>query len=170
MSLSRNPLSDGLLEVARHLTELRGRRRIVEQAALRRATSSAYYALFHALCQVSAEGLGLWTSAGHDLELVYRNLDHGRARDVLVSAATRSIHPDLSRIGDVFLQLRNFREDADYSQPGRFGSEKKLLTRSETASFIALAEEAIVTLDGLPGPVRRHLAVLLTVRANRKQR
>ncbi len=169
MSASRNPLSDGLLEVARHLTELRGIR-IVEQAALRRATSSAYYALFHALCQVTAEGLGLWTSAGQDLERVYRNLDHGRTKDVLVSPATRSLHPDLARIGDVFVQLRNFREDADYSQPGRFGSEKKLLTRIETVSFVALAEEAIITLDGLPKPIRRHLAVLLTVRTDRKRR
>lgn len=43
------PLPDDLLEQARHLAN--GERRRPKQASLRRAVSTAYYALFHLLIQ-----------------------------------------------------------------------------------------------------------------------
>ncbi|WP_375462739.1 hypothetical protein [uncultured Methylobacterium sp.] len=164
---TRNPLASGLLEVAEHLAQIRSRR-IVEQAAFRRAISSAYYAAFHTLCQICAEGLGLWTSAPDDLEPIYRNLEHSKAREVLSSAKARALHEDIERIGDVLLELRRLRENADYSQPGRFGATQRLLTRSETQTLIALAEGAVLLLDGLPLDARRRLAVMLTVRSSRR--
>ena len=166
MTATKNPLSGGLIEVARQLAEIRGTR-IVEQAALRRSLS-AYYALFHALCQLCGEGLGVWTSSAEDLEPAYRHLDHAKAHDVLNSAKARALHDDLPRIGDVFHQLRRLRESADYSQPGRFGGEQKLLTRSEARALVTIAETVIDLLDGLPKDVRRRLAVLLTVRQARR--
>jgi hypothetical protein len=159
---TKNPLAGALLEIALDLSDTRGRR-IVEQAAFRRAISSAYYALFHTLCQVCGEGLNLWTGGGDDLALIYRNLEHGRARQVLGENSTKTLHPDLVRVSEVFAQLRQLREDADYSQPGRLGDKQKLLTKSETRTFVAVAGEAVALVDGLPSPVRRRLAILLTV-------
>lgn len=141
----------------------------MEQAGFRRAISSAYYALFHTLCQVCGEGLGLWIAGGEDLELIYRNLEHGRAKQVLDDKATKALHPDLVRIGEVFVQLRHLREDSDYSQPGRFGDQQKLLTRSETRTLIGIAEESVGLIDGLPKEVRRRLAILLTLRQSRRR-
>ncbi len=166
-SKTRNPLASGLIEVAEHLASIRGRR-IVEQAAFRRAISSAYYAIFHTLCQICADGFGVWTSAPDELELIYRNLDHAKARDVLGSARAKALHDDLSQVGDALIALRRLREDADYSQPGRLGTTQRLLTRSETCTLIAVASEAVGLLDGLPGDVRRNLAILLTVRSSRR--
>ncbi|MCJ2020847.1 MULTISPECIES: hypothetical protein [unclassified Methylobacterium] len=164
---TRNPLSGGLLEIAVHLTSVRGRR-IVEQAAFRRALSSAYYAVFHCLCQICCDGLRLWTASADEIELVYRNLEHNRARDVLASSKTRALHQDISVVADVFIALRRWREDADYSQPGRLGGEQKLLTRTETRTLIAAAEETVSLLDGLPADIRRKLAILLTTRSSRR--
>jgi len=89
---TKNPLAGALIEIALTLAEMRGRR-IVEQAAFRRAVSSAYYAVFHTLCQVCGEGLGIWTAGGDDLELIYRNLDHGRAKQVSKTRPQRRFTP-----------------------------------------------------------------------------
>lgn len=164
---TRNPLSGGLLEIAVHLTSVRGRR-IVEQAAFRRALSSAYYAVFHCFCQICCDGLRLWTASADEIELIYRNLEHNKARDVLASPRARALHPDILVIADVFIALRRWREDADYSQPGRLGSEQKLLTRTETRTLIAAADETVGLLDELPSEVRRKLAILLTTRSSRR--
>lgn len=164
---TRNPLAGGLIEVAKLLTDVRSRR-IAEQVAFRRAISSGYYAVFHTLCQICSDGLGFWTAPGDDLEPLYRNLEHNKARDVLSSPKVRAIHADLARIGDALIDLRRLREDADYSPPGRFESTQKLLTRNETRTLIALAEEAVLLLDGLPQPVRRKLALMLSVRSSRR--
>lgn len=164
---TRNPLSGGLLEIAVHLTSVRGRR-IVEQAAYRRALSSACYAVFHCLCQICCDGLRVWTASADEIELVYRNLEHNKARDVLAASRTRTLHPDIVVVADVFTALRRWREDADYSQPGRLGSEQKLLTRTETRTLLAAAAETVGLLDELPPEVRRKLAILLTMRSSRR--
>ena len=67
------------------------------------------------------------------------------------------------------MQLRQLREDSDYSQPGRIGDQRKLLTRGETRTLIGIAEEAIRLVDGLPRDVRRRLAALLTLRQSRRR-
>ena len=164
---TRNPLSGGLLEIAVHLTSVRGRR-IVEQAAFRRALSSAYYAIFHCLCQICCDGLRLWTAPADEIELVYRNLEHIKARDVLASSKARTLPEDIPVIADVFIALRRWRDDADYSQPGRLGSEQTLLTRTETRTLIAAADETVGLLDGLPPEIRRTLAILFTTRSSRR--
>jgi hypothetical protein len=166
---TKNPLAGGLLSVALILADVRDKRRVVEQAAFRRAISSAYYALHHTLCHVCGDALGLWTPGGDDLALIYRNVDHARSADVLRKEDTKSLHPDLVRISDVFIELRKLREDSDYSQPGLFGKQKRLLTRSETRSIIGIAEEAVRLTEGLPRDVRRRLAILLTVGQNRRR-
>lgn len=164
---TRNPLAGGLIAVATHLTNVRDRR-IVEQAAFRRALSSAYYAMFHSLCQICCDGLGLWAAPSDEIELIYRQLEHQKAKDVLNSARARDLHESIPIIAAAFVDLRRWREDADYSQPGRLGDKQKLLTRTETRTLIAIAEETIGLLDGLPPDVRRKLALFLTMRSSRR--
>ncbi|MFD0937596.1 hypothetical protein [Methylobacterium trifolii] len=154
--------------MALHLVAIRDRRKIVEQAAFRRALSSSYYAVFHTLCAVGAEGLGFRSAPSEDIEPIYRSLEHRKAQDVLASPKTRQLHEDLARIGSAFIELRQLREDADYSQPGRFGSQQRLLTRNETKTLIDLADETIRILDALPIDIRRKLAVALLVRPSRR--
>lgn len=166
--MTTNPLAGGLIEVACRLADTRDGRRIVEQAAFRRAISSSYYAVFHTLCQICCEGLGFWTAPTAQSEPIYRHLEHDKAKDVLASVKAQVLHDDIFRICAALIDLRRSREDADYSQPGRFGSEEKLLSREETRTKIALAEEAVRLLDELPPNVRRTLAVMLTVRSGRR--
>ena len=166
--MTTNPLAGGLIEVARHLADTHDSRRIIEQVAFRRAISSSYYALFHTLCQICCEGLGLWTAPTAESEPIYRHLEHNKAKEVLASTKAQALHDDVLRICAALIDLRRSREDADYSQPGRFGTEEKLLNREETRTKIALAEEAVRLLDGLPPKVRRTLAVMLTVRSSRR--
>lgn len=156
----KNPLSRGLLDVAKALTTVGGGR-ITRQAALRRAASSAYYALYHSLCQLCGDGLRLWTVGGDDLQQAYRSVDHGRTSDVLAAASTRALHPDLDAVARAFAQLRTLREDADYSQPGRIGADDRPLTQHEIETLIGVAEEAAALVDALPVHVRRRLAILL---------
>lgn len=157
---SRNPLADGLLDVADLLLEQRGRP-IFVQAALRRSISTAYYAVFHTLCQLCGDGLRLWTLGGDELEPVYRSLDHRRIKERLRSPAVRSLHPDPERIANTFVELQRFRHDADYSQPGRLRGATQLISKPEAAAMVGSARIAIVLIDGLPTDVRRRLAVAL---------
>jgi hypothetical protein len=157
---SRNPLADGLLEVAEVLLKQRGRP-IFVQAALRRSISTAYYAVFHTLCQVCGDGLRLWTLGGDELEPVYRSLDHRRTKDRLHSAAVRDLHPDLTRIAIAFVELQRLRHEADYSQPGRLQGAAQLIKKTEAATLVDSAHLAVRLVDGLPPDVRRQLAVLL---------
>lgn len=57
-----NPLVYDLLVVADMLAEQRGRRNL-QKAAIRRAISSAYYAVFHGLCFVCTRALERFTIA-----------------------------------------------------------------------------------------------------------
>ncbi len=51
------PLEEDLLETAARLLSLRRLRGRPKQADLRRAISTAYYAVFHALCRMCADSL-----------------------------------------------------------------------------------------------------------------
>ena len=70
--------SRDLIEAARSMTEMNPRR--PTQASLRRAVSTAYYAMFHCLAYAAANVL-----VGRDRSpawhRVYRALEHGRARN-----------------------------------------------------------------------------------------
>ena len=86
MAALRNPLIADLLVLADGLAR-QGGRPSLRQAALRRAVSTAYYALFHALSTVCSDGLVRWSRT--DLvDRTYRALDHGAARRRLSALAS----------------------------------------------------------------------------------
>ena len=69
--------SRDLIETARGLTELSPRR--PSQANLRRAVSTAYYALFHSLAATVADAL-MGKRRSDAWHQTYRALEHGSAR------------------------------------------------------------------------------------------
>lgn len=113
-------LPEELLETARYLTRRNQSR--PSQADLRRAVSTAYYALFHLLIRAATEAVvgdrGLRA-------LVPRAFDHGEMRAVCKAFASGSVPPpvqplvpalpaDLKAVAQAFPELQDARHQADY--------------------------------------------------------
>lgn len=156
------------LENARALARIdKGRPR---QASLRRAVSTAYYALFQALCEACASELVGWEKPWAAFTPIFRSLDHSRVGDVLRHPSLAG-GPDLSRLAFAFGELRVTREWADYNPEPRprfeAGRNQDTYTRGEALTMIELAEEAIAILDRIDKPTRLHLAVRLATKTKR---
>ncbi|MGI4765004.1 MAG: hypothetical protein ACRYGP_08055 [Janthinobacterium lividum] len=156
MGVARNSLVRAFLEVAESLARQAGRPGL-RQAALRRSVSTAYYAVFHALCAVCSDGLVRWSRT--DLvDRTYRALDHGAARRKLaVLAGTTGSDPSAKRFSRLFNLLQDSRYDADYERP------RVLFSRAEALLLLRDAQEAIELLETLDEDARRRLAVELLV-------
>ena len=123
------------------------------QADMRRAISTAYYALFHTLAVSNAEliaGQPQSNMSSYAWERVYRRLDHGRAQNNL-----RAVFNLMSQSGEnfarTFIDLQDQRQDADYNPNAR-------VTRSDTINIIAQAQTAIRDFAQLTHEERRLLA------------
>ena len=89
-----------------------------QQAHFRRAISTAYYAMFHALLQNNADMLyGRETGQPKSLgwTAIYRALTHTRARTKLAPRHMASFPDAIADFADTFLDLQQQREDADYN-------------------------------------------------------
>ncbi len=132
------------------------------QVMLRRAISTAYYAMFHALCQSNADTLvgasrgrdanGLWTRA-------YRALDHRPAKERLASYRPGN-NPGMIGFANRFGNLQDWRHDADYNP-------RKAFIRSQVVGLIDQAEAATQAFSRMPAAQRRALAVHLLLARNR---
>ena len=132
------------------------------QAMLRRAISTAYYAVFHALCQSNADMLVGDAAAGSNAELwarTYRSSDHRPARDRLASYTSAGA-PALSNFAKMFGDLQGQRHDADYNP-------RRMFSRSQVIAIIDQAEAATQAFYDLPAPQRRALAVHLLLTRSR---
>lgn len=131
--MSAELLPEHLLEQARHLA--RRERTRPRQASLRRAISTAYYALFHFLIREAVRQIGPNLDEGND-NRVYRWFDHGtmyrvarafseevvripNSKEVLISGNSRSIR----FIALTFAQLQELRHAADYDPGASFQRE-----------------------------------------------
>ncbi len=138
MSLHRD-----LLEQARHLA-VRDRSR-PRQANLRRAISTAYYALFHLLVDEATRAL----IADPALRpLVGRAFDHGDMKNAsqvffeatrlptdVAELAGSVIPPDLRLVAGCFVRLQGERHAADYKTD-------RVFTRDEAIDLVRQVEEA----------------------------
>jgi len=118
---------DDLLWQADHLAHLDRTR--PKQANLRRAISSAYYALFHLLI---ASAVGNWRIERQRSGLS-RMFDHGKMRGAC--AKMRSANPDLRIVAEAFVDLQKYRHLADYDS-------SKIWTRVDVDGHIADAQKA----------------------------
>jgi hypothetical protein len=138
-----------LLQVGGHAPKL---------VVINRAISTAYYAVFHALCWEIVDRTvrrrpsdRFWDI----VEPVYRSLDHGSAKRVFQTISNDRGTPEpLKRLSLAFIDLQVARVDADYNPRSRF-------TRREALDFVERSKQAIETLRLLPPEDRTVLAVKL---------
>lgn len=150
-------MHDDLLDISIKLARLDpGRPR---QASLRRAVSTAYYAVFHALAYCCANELVGWQKPWEFFSPVYRSLDHARAKAVL-SGWARKPGSGIGLIGQTFVELQERRHIADYDPEPRFG-------RAETIDLIDQARTAVARIGSLSPDNRLRLATQLTTTRKR---
>lgn len=150
------PLIHEFVEVAELLTRQTGPANL-RQACMRRAVSSASYAVFHALCFVCADAL-VGGSRTDVLPPIYRSLDHAVARRRLRSDEARAIDPCVERIGTLFATLQEQRHAADYAPPG------SLFSATQTRDLVDDARNAVDLIQALDARARLQLAILLVAR------
>lgn len=122
----------------------------------RRAVSSAYYAMFHALAKSCTECLLPGTNPGSDEYIrVYRALNHKPLRDAFRLSPLKEALA-LRSIGTILAELQSAREDADYSPPGNH-----LFPLASARDLVAKARRAVSDLDKLTEEERRALATCL---------
>jgi hypothetical protein len=141
------------------------------QAQLRRAVSTAYYALFHKVLRTAAErfaGPGQEQSGAY--AILYRSFDHGHMKrvceDLQVSTLKDRIKGPLRRdavsqdtrdFAGIFPSLQDIRHLADYDPTVRF-------LPSDVVSLIDSAEVAIEAFDRITADEQADVLALLMVR------
>lgn len=90
----------------------------LQLAHFRRAVSTAYYAMFHALLQNNADML-YGRETGHAKSpgwtAIYRALTHTRARSKMTPRNVSDFPDPIADFAATFLDLQQQREDADYN-------------------------------------------------------
>ena len=128
-------ISEGLARGA--LGSGRGRPR---QAELRRAVSTAYYAMFHALALCGAN-----TLAGASREIrslpawrqIYRALEHGHARNQCNNrAVVNRFPPEIRDFAELFGEMQLYRQSADYDPDASFSRSHVINLIGETARVV----------------------------------
>jgi uncharacterized protein (UPF0332 family) len=107
-----------------------------KQASLRRAVSTAYYALFHLLID---EAVSKW-AVERQRSILARTFEHGKMKgichDVLIAAKSGgSVLPDLNTVAQNFIQLQQHRHTGDYDNSMQW-------SRTDVLNVLTLAKEA----------------------------
>lgn len=154
-------MSSDLIGTARRLAKASPQR--PRQADLKRAVSTAYYALFHGVARDAADcliGTGQ-NQAEQAWTQTYRALSHGDAKNACYQVRNLGFPADLRVCADAFVTLQEAREAADYDPNFR-------LSRAEALAAIAHAEQGIAALKRSTKKDRKTFAALLLFR-KRKQ-
>ena len=125
--------SRGLIETARTLAEAgRGR---PAQARLRRAVSTAYYAMFHCLAALAAD-LFIGRKRSPAWHRTYRALEHGRARNACQQGpAMREFPVAIRHFAEIFVMLQAERQKADYALNVNAYQKSEVLEHVDSAEF-----------------------------------
>lgn len=133
-----------LIALARKMLSLKAKR--LDDSAVRRAISTAYYALFHLL---TGEATGLFVSPAHasaaairrtfnhqDMRVVSGMFSKGRMPKLFQeSVPSRGMADDLKLVARVFVELQIERESADYdpASPVLMEQASQLIEKTEQA-------------------------------------
>ena len=123
---------DDLLDQAQHLARRDTNR--PKQANLRRAVSTAYYALFHLLV---SEAVGYWRVERHR-ELLARSFEHGKMKNACKGCKIQNA--EIEAIAEAFVGLQQARHTADYDN-------WKVWTKFEAMTHIEGAKIALEKWD-----------------------
>ncbi len=136
--------SADLIALAFDLLEVAERSR--SGAHLRRAVSTAYYAMFHCLARLAADRLIRNGSAPERTEVwrhVYRSLQHRHAKAQCRNSKAMALHPDVIRhFAGHFAARQDERHRADYDPAASFDRADVRKSIHSTAENIRLLEEA----------------------------
>lgn len=138
-------LHKDLLDQAGHLVKREPKR--PKQASLRRAVSTAYYAVFHLLIDAASRFVVRGSNRAELRYAVTRAFDHGEMKSAansfkggtlpstLQAAAGGPIPPELRRLCETFIELQQARHEADYDLTREFARREAqdLVTRAERA-------------------------------------
>ena len=130
-----------------------------QEDSLRRATSTAYYAMFHALAISNANclmGTSQDSITRHAWSRVYRGLEHRDAKRNLQRNQLLFSQP-VRVFADTFVQLQAQRHNADYDPDQAF-------TLSATLNWIDRAEHAIIDFMSVPVEERKAVAIQSLIR------
>ena len=135
------------------------------QSDLRRAISSAYYAMFHCLARSNADMLVGTTSAQRSDEAwhqVYRALVHGDAKERCLASKVISKFPrEIQDFANHFVTMQTKRHEADYDPDAAY-------YKSGVQTDIAVAEAVIRDFYSVPAKDRRAFAVWVLFKQPRK--
>ena len=149
-------IADDLLNIARRLTE-----GSPTQTDLRRAISSIYYAVFHAVCQSNADTLVGDNPQFRDQlawRQSYRALEHGYGKRRCQSArGDGRFSPAVCELADRFALFQGRRHRADYDPD-------EIFTREEVLTAVTQVESAITDFSAVPAQERRAFAVYILMR------
>ncbi|HRE60148.1 MAG TPA: hypothetical protein PL096_03460 [Micropepsaceae bacterium] len=127
------------------------------QAALRRAVSNAYYALFHTIIRRCAQELAGSDSSKAEYRLVYRSIDHNRVKEICQEVANPKLGTkftkflgnatfgrELRATASSFARLHAERHVADYdpAPERRFNKERVLDSIKEASAAVAAFNSA----------------------------
>ena len=122
------------------------------QARLRRAVSTAYYAMFHALA-ASAADLFIGSTRSPAWHRTYRALEHGRARSACQQGRVmREFPAEIRRFAEAFIVLQKARQQADYAL------DTDAYQKSDVLWHIVSAERAISRFGQADVAARRSFA------------
>ena len=127
------------------------------QARLRRAVSTAYYAVFHCLAATAAD-LFIGPTRGPAWHRAYRALEHGGARRACQERTMREFPPEVHGFAEAFVTLQKARQQADYAL------DMDDYQESDVLGYIASAELAIGQFEKADIEARRGFAALALFR------
>ena len=130
------------------------------QEALRRAVSTAYYAMFHALTTSNADLIvgPLTPSNESDWIATYRSLRHYRAENPL-HGWSHLFSLSIRDFAFVIGSFKRWREDADYNPAANF-------VQHEVITWIERAEQAIIDFNAA-SPQERAMVAIATLAGRR---
>lgn len=150
-------MSHELIATARRLANMNASK--PRQADLKRAVSTAYYALFHTLAQECADrfiGVGA-VRHGVAWRQVYRALEHGFAKQSCGQVSRLGFSADLVHFADTFARFQDQRHRADYDPAACY-------RRAEVLLLIEEADHAIKALKQTTTSERRAFAALVLLK------
>jgi hypothetical protein len=132
------------------------------QAELKRAVSTAYYALFQAMAKDAADMLvGAGPNRPDNAWMhIYRSLQHGDAKNACTAVRNLAFPATLADCAEAFVALQEERYDADYNPDHR-------VLRADAVAAIDRAEKAIEDLRAAARRDRKAFAVHLLHRKRR---
>ena len=149
---------DLIVSARRTIGKGRGKPR---QADLKRALSSAYYAIFHSLCWNCAD---CFIGKTHQFrnqsawQQAYRAIEHGHAKSQCKNKSIMEKFPEtIQNFADTFLILQEKRHMADYDPMSKF-------TRHEVLTTIEVAEKMIRVLQASSIKDKRAFAVWIAMK------